>query len=466
MPDDPISTTPNIGLGQWAERANPGAEALNENWEKTDTAIGGLEAGLSGKASQASVDSIGTRVDDLESVEDENVKRDGSVAMTGDLNLDGSKVVGLGNASDPTDAVTLQQLEAAVAAGLGALGTYKYCRAHNSANLATGTSPRTFEADVDDSDADDMHDTASNKDRFVAPADGYYLLVSRLKVVGFDGCGIQWQKNGAEASEGVHPQFFEAQGQNTTFITDVLLIPLDEGDYVSLKVYGTVEPDSAYIAQSSSVEMFLLAPNAPGGGDLKSDGTVPMVADFDNGGNKQTNLANGVAADHGATVGQMNAADQDLQDQIDDIEAGLITLEAPEVEVTSGNFVFGPSWSEFTASRLDFPLSGSRKVVLEADATAGPNFIAQCDAQIGIRVQQMVGGNPSGSPVDYYGTFVSLGPFGFGMIAGIRCSKRVTLAAGDWRVSIICRKPGGAANSSFIFATADVPARIGATYMG
>lgn len=42
MPDAPIATTPYLGLGEWAEGANPGFEALNENWVLIDTELSRL----------------------------------------------------------------------------------------------------------------------------------------------------------------------------------------------------------------------------------------------------------------------------------------------------------------------------------------------------------------------------------------------------------------------------------------
>lgn len=472
---------------------NPTVETSPIIWSALASAatVSALAALIVAKADQSQVDTIQTtvndhetRIDDLEAdVTDLNtnaILKDGSVAMEADLDLGNFKVKNLANGTIATDAVNKGQLEAAIAAGLGSLGVYTYARAHASADLSLGASPRTFEADTNDNVTDAaMHSTSSNPDRFVAQQDGYYLFEARLKVQGFGGCGVQWYKNGSLVTEGIQPQFLAAQGTNITFIVTQLLVPLDETDYIVAKVYGLAEPDSGKILQDSAVSMFLLSANGVGGGDFLANGDVPMTDDLDFGGNKGINAADATNPTDLTTLQQVEvlvdaeeaariAADSDLQDQIDGlVTPATPTLEAPEVEVTSGNFSFGAAWSEFTQSRLEFTLAGSTRVIMEDEGTAIPNFIAQSDAQMGIRLQKLTGpgGSPDGAAEDFYGTYTSLGPYGYGLIGTIRCMKRKTLVAATWRVSIICRKPNGAANSSGLYATADIPARIGVTYL-
>lgn len=59
------------------------------------------------------------------------VKHDGSIAMTGDLNLGSNKVVGLGLGTSPNDAVTLQQLQDSIALGKRWLYTTAYAGVGN-----------------------------------------------------------------------------------------------------------------------------------------------------------------------------------------------------------------------------------------------------------------------------------------------------------------------------------------------
>lgn len=48
-------------------------------------------------------------LEDLQQGMTDRLMRDGRAAMTGDLNLDGNKVIGLVDGTDPTDAATVQQ---------------------------------------------------------------------------------------------------------------------------------------------------------------------------------------------------------------------------------------------------------------------------------------------------------------------------------------------------------------------
>ena len=469
MPDDPIDNTPNLGLGQWAEGTNPGFAALNQNWELIDEAIGALDLLIASKASQASLDALTEDFNDF--VTEINatlaafIKADGTVAMSANLNLGDNRIVDLANGIDDTDGVNVQQLEGAIAAAVGGIaGAYSYVLARNTGDL-TDTSPVLFEADENDDSTTDssLHDEVTDNSEFVAAQDGFYLFIFRGRIADGGGASCKWLINGIEAPACVFPMILHDVGDNETFLQDVCPMALEAGDVVTLGVYGLVS-EPLTIKADSTVAMFLLFANATGGGDLKSDGSIPMVAPFDGGGFKYENLDDGVAASDAATVGQMDAADDALQAQIDLLSAGQ-TLQAPEVEVTSGAFAFGTAWSEFTASRLDFTLTALTRVVMDAQATGGRDFLQRHDAQIGIRVQLMVAGVPSGAPADYYGTGSHTAVFGDHNDGTVCITKRVTLAAGDWRVSIICRRMTGLANSSGIYASADLPARIGVTYM-
>lgn len=403
--------TSNLALSKFGQNERypvVSAAKLNANWDTIDESVTEVQSNVDAEAAsrlsgdgtlQASIDDV---VADLVTEEAARIaedltllKKDGSRTMTGALAMGTHKITGLSNGAANDEAVNLGQLTAAIAAGLGGIGDYSYCRAHNSANLAAGSSPRTFEADTDDSDADGMHDTASNKDRFVAQVDGYYHFEARLLVRGFDGAGIRWLKSGSEAAEGVQPKFSDAQGDGATFLRDDLTIFLTAGQYVSVEVVGMVEPDGAgYISANSTVSSFLLAPNAPGGGDLKSDGTVPMTADFDNGGNKQTNMADGVADTDGATVGQTGdliadaIADLDIAGLITAALAGVRTIQKAEA---AGVSLFNTSsahnvFQDITGASVTFTLAYAQRVRIVADGFCIDNNSDSVEGQFHIKV--------------------------------------------------------------------------------
>jgi len=469
MPDLPIDNTDNLGLGQWAEGANPGFAALNENWELIDDAIGALDTLISTKASQSSLDALALN---FAALEDEVttaflafVRHDGSVSMSGNLNLSDNKIVDLANGTNPQDAVNRGQLDAAVSAAVGGLvGVYHYVLARNTGDL-TDTSPVLFEADENDSTTtnEDMHDEVTDNSEFVAPQDGFYMMIFRGRITDGGGASCKWLINGIEAPACVFPLILHDVGENETFLQDVCPMALQEGDVVTLGVYGLVS-EPLTIKEDSTVAMFLLMANGAGTGDLKADGTIPMTDDLDLGGFNIINLADGVDATDAVTVGQLEFAVDALQDQIDAFTAGN-TLIMDEVECLGGDFAFNSAWSEFTASRLEFTLAGTRYVAVDAQATAGVNFLQQTDAQMGIRVQKLTGpgGSADGDPIDYYGTFGGC-HFGWTIRNGISAAAKPQLTVGTWRVSIICRTLPISGNSCFIYASGSTPARIGVMY--
>jgi len=165
MPDDPIDMTDNLGLGQWGDKAKPGFEALNDNWQKIDDAIGALVASLeaidvSGKADQADLEAVSA---DLVALEDAvtaavYIKADGTVPMAADLDFDGFKATNLGNGSAPADGVNKGQLDAAVAAAISAginaaLGSvgYNFYR-HHARRLIEGTGANVWDHRAGSSD--------------------------------------------------------------------------------------------------------------------------------------------------------------------------------------------------------------------------------------------------------------------------------------------------------------------------
>ena len=513
MADAPIGETLSLGLSKWADKKNPGATALNENWEKVDAAqimhgeelpetyqpnklfiLTGEDGGiiyrndgtleepdfveiLNVPAISEAVEALDERVGAIETADGENVKRDGSVAMTGDLDFGGNKALNASNATTPTGLVTKQQLEAAITGALEdiGVGSYKYVLARNTEDIED-TSPVLFVADENDPSTTDEGMHVEDTPPFIATQDGFYLAIFRGKVANGGGGSCKWLVNGVEAPACVLPLVLKDVGydddeeEGYAFLQDICPIPLSEGDELTLEIYG-LESEPLKIKAESTAAVMLIMANGAGGGNFNADGSVPMTGDLDFGGNKGINAAAGVDPNDVVIVDQLDEAIEDLQEQIDEFEPGGATTEqAPEIEVTapSGYFAFVGVWSEFLQSRLDFTVpAGGRRVKARVEATALPNLIGQSDAQIGIRFQKMLAGNPDGSPEDFYGQKMSLGPFGYGMVAPLVKSKHKTLAASDWRISIICRKPNGAmSNSSAISANVDCPAWIGVSYLG
>jgi hypothetical protein len=78
--------------------------------------------------------SVKDALDTLDSTLPDFLKHDGSIAMSGDLVMGGFKVTGMGSGVAPTDAVTLQQLQDAVAMGI----RWRYATAYAGVGAADG----------------------------------------------------------------------------------------------------------------------------------------------------------------------------------------------------------------------------------------------------------------------------------------------------------------------------------------
>lgn len=532
MPDAPISTTLTLELGQWASSANPGNTALNEQWEKIDAAVlahgdsfptsyqplklflrddmavifrndntleapawtpimdvASLADALDDKAEQGDLDALDVRVTateaDITTLQtNDYLKRDGSDPMTGDLDMDGHNINGLPAPTVGDQAATKDYVDDILTAGLAGLGTAVSCRVSrtNALNLGAGGGYVTWEAEV--ADHGGMVDIVGHNTRLTIPQSGAYVFIFNIGT-NVATASLQLRKNGNAVTllDFVTVDYLASAYGHTGSNPFGCFGPYDlaAGDYVEFFIHADNGDGSLQVCPvgipngSIFAGGFLVASNAAGGGDLKSNGTIPMTAPFNNGGQKSSNAADGVANDDLATVGQVADGDDLLQAQIDAIEdevdglGGMGVLQAPETEVATPSltFSFGTSWSEFTQSRLEFTLAAGKRVVIEAEATAGPDFLQRSDAQLGIRIQALdgPGGSPVGSPVDVKGTLVYSATLGERITAPIGCKTRKTLAAGTWRVSIICRR-AGTSNSAFIYASDDYPARIGATYIG
>jgi len=84
--------------------------------------------------------SVKDALDTVDSTFSTFLKHDGSVAMSGDLVMAGFKVTGMGSGTNPNDAVTLQQLQQAVALGL----RWRYPTAYAGVGVANGALKPTF----------------------------------------------------------------------------------------------------------------------------------------------------------------------------------------------------------------------------------------------------------------------------------------------------------------------------------
>lgn len=497
MPDAPISYTPTIALAQWDDGADPGFEALNLNWQIVDDAVLSLQetidtlsdaidaetaARIAADASNSAADQgyalalvtteAATRAADdvteagLRAAADsaESAARiaadldflllDGSRPMEGDLDLDSNKIVSLGNGTANDHAINKGQLDAAIAAGLGSLGVYTYCRASASLDLASGTSPRTFEADTNDEITHpEIHDEDTNPERFYAPSDGYYEFEARFKVQGFAGCGVEWFKNGVAMPEGKWPQFLPAVGSNITFIVTAMKARLVAGDYVVAKVYGLAEPDEGVILADSTLSVFCLSANGVGGGDLKSDGSVPMTADFDNAGNKQINMADGVADTDGATVGQtadlVDAAivAADLPGQVaaavaSELAAARLLQVAEAVGIALFDTTFPDStFQDVTGATVTFTLDYAQRVEILADGFAIDDGSNSCLGQFRLHVTDFTAAvTTKDGPVVSGGNDVNYCPLGMKWITGV-------LPAGSTTIKLQFRNQSGNSNA-------------------
>jgi hypothetical protein len=454
-------------LGKWADKAKPGAAALNNNWDLIDAAITvlqGVAGTVLGKAEQTAVDAVIADLSDLEAeiAAAAYIKADGTVAMAADLDLGGFKGVNAAAGTDPGDLIIRSQLDAAVAAGLGALsGSYAYALVKTAIDLddaATGeTSPKTFIGDTNiAATPSGLHSTSSNKTRFVASQDGFWAFNARVRVEDFGGATLTWWKNGSEAVEGVQPPTLHDVGLTTTLITDTLFIRLTAGDYIELKVYGLTDA-SGTIKADSSVSMLLLSANAVGGGDLKSDGSVPMVDPFDNGSQQSKNAADATDPTDLTTLQQVEAADADLQTQIDDLSGSVgAGMSGDERIFTGGDqAVSTGGWEVVTdgASAMQLVVaSGTKFVVLKGHGTAQMDAAKSVALQLGISVQKN-----SDAPVIYPGT-MCLDPLGYWVNGTVVAEKQLSLTAGTWTFRLVAKKAAGTTFNPSLAKSATLPA--------
>lgn len=470
MPDAPISNTATIDLGQWAEGAAPGAAALNSNWQKIDDAILVLQGAISAidvgsKADQSSLDATQAELDALEAdiVAANYVKADGTVSMAGDLQLDGFKVVNVSAGTNPGDVVNRAQLDAAVSAGLGALaGSYAYTLVKTAVDLddaATGeTSPKTFIGDTNlAATPASLHSTSSNKMQFVASQDGFWMFNARIKAKDFGTVALTWWKNGAEAVESVMPAALHDLGEGTVFITDILPIRLDAGDYVELKVYGGVNASGTILADSS-ISMLLLSANAVGGGDLKADGSIPMTDPFDNGSQQSKNAGDGTDPTDLTTLQQVEALIQVVQDEVDAVTSGQ--LKAPEVELTGGDqAVSGTAWVEVSGSAIVKTFAATKEVVVHGEGTAIPDFARRSNLQLGVKIQRT-----GDAAVIYLGTRSWSTGLGDWMETPVTVHKQLSCVAGEWTFTLVIRQLASFGASTGLYKNADAPARLGLVF--
>ncbi len=468
MPDAPISLTPTLLLKQYADGANPGAAALNGNSDIIDAAIlvlQGVAGTVIGKAEQTAVDAV---IADLQALSDEiaaaaYIKADGTVPMAADLDLDGFKAVNVAAGTDPGDVVNRAQLDAAVSAGLGALsGSYAYALVKTAVDLddaaTSETSPKTFIGDthVVTATPATLHSTSSNKTKFVASQTGFWQFNARIKVRNFGGASLKWYKNGAEADESGEGLVLHDVGANDCWIFDVLTIKLTANDYIELKVYG-LNQESGTILTNSSVSMLLLSANAVGGGDLKSDGSIPMIDPFDNGGQQSKNAADATDPTDLTTLEQVEAADADLQSQIDDLSGSVgAGMSGDERIFASGNQGFSTGdWEVVTDPNPNMSLvvaSGSKFVVLRAHGTALMDFAKSISVQLGISVQKN-----AETPIAYPGTYCE-DNVGYWVNGTVVAEKQLTLTPGTYTFRLVGKKHAPTTYNPVLSKVAGAPA--------
>jgi len=498
MPDAPIANTPTIGLAQWAEGANPGFAALNTNWDLIDAAIldlqntiltltAALEADVEALEAadvtlQDNIDAAlsaaegyalaGDTAEAAARIASDNTEAstrsaadvaeaatraaadllflllDGTRKMTGDLDMDSHKIKKVTNGVADDEAVNVGQLNAAIAATEGLFGIYEYCQAHASADLVTGTSPRTFEADTNDEITDgDMHSTSSNKDRFVAQQDALYEFKARFKVDGWYSAGVQWYKNGVLIARPAISQFLPAVGSNITFLQDDLWVNLDAGDYVTAEVFGLAMPDSGTILAGSSIQMLAVIANGVGGGDFFADGHVPLTGDIDGGGNEAINFADGASATSLATVGQVDdlvdaaITAADIPGQVAaEVASELTTARILQVEDPGAIALFDTVaahnvFQDITGATKTFNLPYAQRVDIAVDAFNIDDGSNNVSGQLRIHVTDSLSAvTTKDGPAVNGGNDVNYAPFGMKWWSGV-------LPAGSTTVKIQVRNP-------------------------
>lgn len=396
------------------------------------------------------------------------VKKDGTVAMEADLDLGTFKAKRMANGVAADEGVNRGQLDAGLAAALGGLGTMLTGRASRNTIQSFGAGggfvsfiTQDFDTDV----ASGIVDIADQPTRLTATRSGYYFVQFQA-VSQQDSMLVLLYKNGSTILTIKQNNLVSsAFGFAGAALSEVFgPFPLTAGDYVTFKVWrnngdGAIVLDGAHGDFPIQGTLTLAASNAAGSGDLKSDGTVPMTADFDNGGFKQTAMADGVADDDGATVGQTNLAIANLQGQLDAIESGQLVIIDRDLQGVN-QAITGTDWQGIASGDMTFTIAEAKAVSIDAMATALPDFSGRSNLQLGIKIQK------TGDPATFYpGTIAFTNGFGYFLYQPVTAMKRIVLSAGEWTVTLVARQPTTRfGQSSYIAKNEAEPARIGLQY--
>lgn len=226
----------------------------------------------------------------------------GSVKMRGDLDFDDAVLPK--NLPAPTldgHAARKKYVDDAVAASLAVLGSKRVCRMSRTTTQSIGAGGGVITFTVEDFDYGNMVDIAGQPTRITIPQSGTYVFYFNFES-NVTSVGVGMRKNGAGGDFINHQyNYLASTGGFAGAHACGSFGPIDlvAGDYLQLSATssnGTGAVDVGPMGVSLCYfGAALIASNAVGGGDLKSDGTVPMLAAFDNGGFTPKNLAAPVA---------------------------------------------------------------------------------------------------------------------------------------------------------------------------
>lgn len=186
----PLPAVATLPAGFMASFRNAGTAALTLDPDASETINGAttlvLAAGQRATLYRRpggweAVGPVATQAD-LAALSAAALRRDGSVAMTGDLDLDGNRVTGLDAAVDPADAVPLTQAQALVAAGTQRILVMRDERAANTAGVAFDAAWTRRALNVKQHDGIGVG--ALSSDRFTLPAGTYELVANSWAYAG------------------------------------------------------------------------------------------------------------------------------------------------------------------------------------------------------------------------------------------------------------------------------------------
>ncbi len=501
MPDAPSGTTNELGLGEWADGKNPGAAALNANWVAIDAAVMGqgsslpatytvgklyLKTGTTGHgviyrndgtfdvpswtnilsiATTAIADISGLQAEldakalasDLTTLDGEVIKKDGSVAMAAALDFGTHKGVNVANGTNPADIVNKGQLDAAVAAGLGALGTeigVIMTKAVTVDPLGAGAA-LVWDVELVKKGPAAQHSNSSNPSQYVCQQAGRYDVLCQFQDLRANGSYVLCKVNGNTVLLGPAWPADNTGGDTWPLLATVLDLALN--DVVEFFGYGISSPTGKNTVSNGfpRLSIFLRETNGAGGGDFKADGSIPMTGNLDAGSNKVIHVADGTASTDGVNKGQLDADVATLQAEIDALASGsLTTAEAENVTGTPADSSSG-SFATVAGTLITLVLATTRTVILDAlgavlDSPDGNGF----NGQLGIYVE---GTYYTGTPAAWDSIYARYA-------APVSCRKTLVLTAGTYHIYVAFRQANAGGKRGRLANSATYPTRISVTY--